>query len=606
MQSESLIVLSILGLTSLLFITKWVREDVVAVLALSALVLLGLVEPAEALSGFGSNAVVSIVALLIVSAGLVRSGAVNWIAARIQDLAGGKKKFLLILSFLIPGILSGFINIVGAVSVLIPLLLRIAKKNDIHPSKLLMPAVASGMAGANLSLIGASHNLVVNDLIQNWDLRAFDFFEFSLVGIILVAATVLYSRLLGPHLLKVKAEAPPKPQKESDQEIVGAYRLQARIWEVWIQPEAEAVGKPLSALSIESRYGLSVIMVLRQGRRLLNEDHEVRLDRDDVLLVGGRQQRVNELCRDFQGFFLMGQPDLEKEFSWSTCGVLELVVPPRSTAVGRTLQDLRIKERFGLTGVALWRGGQPVRTETNTLPLQQGDGVLLFGPRRNARAFEAEPQFQYVRGSKRDEAPKELWWLMPISVLIFLGVILSAALNLMPIAVAALAGAGAMVLAGVLDANQIYEKVQWSTIVLIGAMYSFGGAMEESGAAEQLAHLLSVSLNHFNPLVGLLVVGGVCMALTQPLHNAVVAVIMTPVALDFANSINANPRAFAVAVIVGASATFLMPVGHPASVLVQKPGSYRPKDYFVFGIGPCLIALATIGIVVPWIWPFDQ
>ena len=234
------------------------REDVVAVLALSALVLLGLVEPAEALSGFGSNAIVSIVALLIVSAGLVRSGAVNWIAARIQDLAGGKKKSLLILSFLIPGILSGFINIVGAVS------------------------------------------------------------------------------------------------------------------------------------------------------------------------------------------------------------------------------------------------------------------------------------------------------------------------------------------------------------VLIGAMYSFGGAMEESGAAEQLAHLLSVSLNHFNPLVGLLVVGGVCMALTQLLHNAIVAVIMTPVALDFANSINANPRTFAVAVIVGASATFLMPVGHPASVLVQKPGSYRPKDYFIFGIGPCLIALATIGIVVPWIWPFDQ
>lgn len=326
---------------SLIFITKWVREDVVAVLALSALILLGLVEPAEALSGFGSNAVVSIVALLIVSAGLVRSGAVNWIAARIQDLAGGKRKSLLILSFLIPGILSGFINIVGAVSVLIPLLLRIAKKNDIHPSRLLMPAVASGMAGANLSLIGASHNLVVNDLIQNRGLRAFDFFEFTLVGIIFVAATVLYSRLAGPHLLKEKPEAPPKSEKESDQEIVGAYRLQARIWEVWIQPESK-------------------------------------------------------------------------------------------------------------------------------------------------------------------------------------------------------------------------------------------------------------------------VVGGVCMALTQPLHNAIVAVIMTPVALDFANSINANPRAFAVAVVVGASATFLMPVGHPASVLVQKPGSYRPKDYFIFGIGPCLIALATIGIVVPWIWPFGQ
>jgi di/tricarboxylate transporter len=300
----------------------------------------------------------------------------------------------------------------------------------------------------------------------------------------------------------------------------------------------------------------------------------------------------------------LGHPNQQDEFPASSGELIETVVPPRSRVIGKTLVDLDLREETCLTGIAIWRDEGPIRTDVGQTPLEEGDALLLYGPREQTRSYEPEPDFLWLQEPRKEEAPRELRHLGKWAALIMAGVITVSALDILTIPVAALGGAALMVLIGVLTPKLLYENVEWRTIVLVGGMYPLGLALEESGAAELISNLLVDTLGVLGPLATMLGVTVLAMLLTQSLHGAAVAVIMTPVALDSAALLDVDPRGFAVAVIAGAAATYLLPVGHPAPLLVQRPGGYQTKDYMKFGSGLVVISLLVIAVLIPLVWPF--
>ena len=598
MEADILLVLAILGVAVALFITEWLRPDVTALLALVALYAAGLVDAGQALAGFGSEAVITIAGLLVMGEGLVRTGVVRWFADRLRRVAGDGEWRLAVASTLVPGLLSGFINVVAAVTVFIPAVLRMALKAGASHTRLLMPMACVSLLGANLSLIGASHNLVVDSLLTRAGERGFGFFEFTPVGLVLVAAAVVYSlllrRLLPAHVREAR-------QRKSD-ELTAAYDLEDRLWEVLVKDDQE---RDLSELGIGHEYGLTILTVLRGDDRRPVPRHSIPLESDDVLLVAGRRERVEALVEGVPGLALVGEPRHDAPVTVSNAELVEVMVAPRSGAAGRSPKDLEIRERTGLTVVAIWREGTPLRTDVGNQELREGDALLLFGSRRRTRSFDPAPDFLWVRRPRVPEAPLELRRLRPAAALLFLAVILVAAAGWLPVAVAALAGAAGMTLLGAVDARRAYAAIDWRVVVLIAAMLPMGDALVESGTAGLLAHLLTAGLAPWGPLAVLMGVAACTMLLTQPLHNVVVAVIMTPVALQAAATVGADPRGFAVAVLVGASANFLLPAGHPAPLLVKRAGGYRIRDYLRFGAGLNLVALAVIALMVPRLWPLD-
>jgi len=382
------------------------------------------------------------------------------------------------------------------------------------------------------------------------------------------------------------------------------YGFSEGLWELRVERGSEAEGRLFG--EIDDPDGLRLIARCREGDFSIVEDADRPLEADDVLLVHGKEAALRELCRNWKGMTLTGRPKLEDRFSWSAFEVAELVVPPRSQVIGKTLNKVGLQDRAGLTALALWRGGRPLGNEALRTPLREGDGILLFGTRERAREFEPNPDFLWSRAPRKIEAPEHLRRLAVPATLIFLSVIAAAAFDLLPISVAALAGASGMVLLGILSPKEAYERIEWRTLVLIAGMYPVGAALQETGAAGVMADLISRTAGQMGPRAVLLAIGACSIVLTQFLHHAVVAVVMTPVALGVAHSLGGNPKAVAVAVIVGTSANFLLPVGHPAPLLVQDPGGYSNRDYLRYGIGLVCLVLGVLVLLVPWLWPWTS
>jgi di/tricarboxylate transporter len=604
MTLEAGVVFAILAGALILFVSGWVRPDIVALLVLTLLVMAGLLPAEEALSGFASDAVIATAGLLILSAGLVRSGVMRWIAKQLNSIAGSGPVGLVALSTVFPGILSGLVSDIGTVSLFIPVILRLARKYDVSRRRLLLPLAMAVLAGGNLTLIGSSHNLVVNSLMQEAGLPELGFFEIAPIGAALVISFALYTFFLGRYLLPDGEAELDRPKGPFDQALIEAYGLNDRLWEVWVGDESSVGGRAVHELELGEDYGLNLLTVVRDEKNRLVTGGDMQVATDDTLLIEGRRERVQAFAEAHPRLKLMGHPRQQEFFPASNAELIEVVVPPRSRVVGRTLVELNLRAESGLNAVAIWRENQPHRTDVGEMALEAGDAVLLYGSRDHSRSFDPGQAFLWLHRPYEEAAPRELRHLGPWAFIIMLLVILGSALELVPISVASLAGSAAMVLLGILSPKSLYEHVEWRTVVLIGAMYPLGLAMEVTGASQIIATLLLETFGTFGPLVALLSMLIVSMLLTQPLHGAAVVIIMTPIAFATAASLDVEPRAFLIAVIVGAASTYLLPVGHPAPLLVRGPGNYEPRDYVKFGVGLVVITLAMSGVLLPWIWPF--
>lgn len=601
MTGEIATVLGILLIAVALFVSERLRPDLVALLVLLAVILTGLVEPDQAFASLGSPPVITVGAIFIVSHGLHCSGVAHAIGRRISALAGKNPTRLTVLIMVTVGLLSAFMNNIGATAVLLPAIVGLSRQAKISPSKLLIPLSFASLSGGMLTLIGTPSNLLVNAALYEAGLEVLDLFEFAPIGAVLLGLNILYMVLFGRKLLPDRAGTPPFTAAGSN-ELTETYSLGERLFRIRIPAGSQLIGRALIDSHLRDTWSLNVLAVEHGTEEILDPSPDTVLHRGDVLLLEGDLEAFRQ--RDVKPYL-----EILPDRTWedhhlvsADIGLHEVVVAPRSAFAGRTLIETDFREKYGVSVVGIWRGDRPILTDLGERPLQIGDALLLQGARQKIHILEREPDFLFLDQAAAEQArlqPK----MAPLAIAALALMIISVITGWLDLPTATVLAAALMILSGVLKMEEAQRAIELRAVFIIAAMIPLGLAMEQSGAAEYLANLVVQLFGRLGPtgvLAGITVFAGLAV---QVMSNSTTAVLITPIALNAASSLNVNPTPFAVAVALGASAAFLTPIAHQSNLLVMGAGGYRFLDYTKAGIGIWLLYLIAATLLIPILFP---
>ncbi|MBT3240501.1 MAG: SLC13 family permease [Chloroflexi bacterium] len=772
------ITLLILFLSIILFISEKIRADIIALMVLIALSISGLVTPTQALAGFSSPAVITVWTMFILSAGLTRTGVAGWLGRRLIKISGNKTTRLLLVIMLITIFLSAFMNNVGVIALLLPVILDISRRNKIPRSKLLMPLAFSTLFGGMITLIGTPANILVNDALLSFNFQELKLFDFAPVGIAVSVAGILYilifsrwllpnrnpaseyqhglhemeeafaiedrlfvlripeeSRLAGkpikdsrlgaalgisvigivrdevtilapdplsnleendrllvtgrpdkllslinsehliieeknvpieyitsPNISLVELELNPqssligktledigfrqkyganvmafwrnnkpirtnletKPLRQNDLLLIQAkntdialiqqtpdfsisethkakaYHLNERLNIFSIPEKSSLIGKSLGESHLGDAFGMGVMAIIRNGEKTLMPESEEKIQEGDELIAKGRMKDIDaieslqELEIDYDA-----HPGLE-DIQSDQIGTVEIMLSPQTTLVGKTLRQIKFREKYGISVLGIWRAGRPRRFNIRDIPLRFGDALLTFGPKDKQVLLADEPDFLILTD---EVSPAPHTEKAKMAGVIMLGVVILAGTGVLSIAIASMLGFTLMILTGCLSMNEAYRSIDWRAIFIIAGMLPLGVAMQTSGTAQFLAEQVILLTSAYN---GYVQVGGLFLLTalaSQFMPNAVITVLMAPIALVTAGQLGFNPQAILILVAIAASSSFLSPVAHPSNILIMGPGGYKFGDFFKFGFLLIPIVLIVTLLVLPLFWP---
>lgn len=600
MDLPGIATLALLGIAIALFISGRLRADLVALLVLVTLAVTGIITPQEAFSGFSRSAVITILAIFILTGGLYRTGATRTLSRSLLRLAGGRTGRRLVVIIMLAGAtLSLLMNTIAAAAVLLPAVMGISRQTRIPPSKLLIPLAYATLLGGMATLL-TTVNILVSTGLRDQGLAPFGLFDFAPVGVPIALAGIVYMALLGLNLLPQRSTTEHLARlRRMRTDLADLYGLRENLFEVRVRPDSPLRGRRLAESGLSERLKLNVVAVIRDGSRQLAPSPNMVLQPDDTLLVEGPSGVVGELTR--HGLILAKEPGAEGEELTSEEVVLtEVALSPHADVIGKTLKDIRFREKFGLSVLAIWREGQPLRVGLSDIPLHFGDALLVQGRRERLDVLRTDPDFLVLEeGDVEGIRPGKAL----VSVVIMGLALALAALNVLPLAEATLAGAALMVLSGCLTMDEVYQSIEWSAIFLIAGILPLGIAMTKTGAAAQLSAWLIGPLAPLGPLAVVAGLFALTAGLTQVMSGVATVVVMTPIALSAAAGLHANPHAFAMAVALAGSTAFLTPMGHPVNVLVMGPGGYSFRDYVRVGLPLTVLTFIVMLIVLPIAWP---
>jgi di/tricarboxylate transporter len=590
MTPEILLTLGIIVAAVALFATEKLRVDMIALLVLLTVALTGLVTPEQAFSGFSSPAVITVWAVYIVSGGLFRTGVADMLGERITRLAGNSEPRLIAVIMLASGTMSAFMNNIGAAAVLLPAVVGISRQAKVPLSRLLIPLSFASLMGGNMTLIGTPPNILATSILAERGFESFEFFDFTPMGAIVFASGILYMVLVGRHLLPIRQTA---EERQTEQ-------LREYISEVRVLPDSPLSGKTLADSRLGSDFDLSVLAILREGQLQTGLHRETRLLADDLLFVEGEAATLLK-AKDELGLAIEAEPELALEQLGSEdFHLVEATLAPRSNIAGRTLRGMRFRDRYGFTALAIWRQGEVLTQRLIDVRLRFGDALLLKGPRYRLPALQESNDFLVLEPVMMELRRRNKAWVAVGAMAL---VLLLTTLFKIHISTALVIGSVIMILAGCLTMDEAYQSIEWRSVFLIAGMLPLGLAMENTGTARYLADQIVGLLGNLGPLAvlaGIYVMAGL---ITEPMSNAAATVLMVPIAIDVAVELGASPQAFVLATVIGASTSFLTPVGHQANVLVLGPGGYRFLDYTRVGwLLNVVILIATL-IFLPMLWP---
>lgn len=592
MTPEIILTLSIIVVALLIFATEKLRVDVVALLVLITVGLTGLVEPKEVFSGFSNSAVITVWAVYIVSGGLFNTGVADYMGRFILYLSGTNEMRLIAVIMIVCGTMSAFMNNVGATAMLLPAVVSISWQTKIPVSKLLIPLSFSSLLGGGITLIGTPANILATNIVTERGLPTFGFFDFAPVGIAVFAAGILYMIVVGRHLLPVRQ--PPIDKKITNQ-------LRSYLFEARVLADGKLAGLSLLESRLGADYDLTVVGIARDKKIKKALHRNTIIQADDILLIEGSVDKLMS-AKDALGLAVANekQNGLESVDPDQDDDVIEATLAPRSSMVGRTLQSIQFRDRFGFTVLAVQREGEMITKRLRSIKLQFGDNMLLQGPRDRIPALQQGNDFLVLEAIN---IPKDVKHKMPLAIAILVSVIGLVIFAGLDISLAMVMGAVAMVLTGCLSIEEAHESIDWRTVFLVAGMLPLGLAMESTGTARFIADLMLGAIGTWGPYAAL---GGVYLLaalVTQPMSNAAAMVLVVPIAIDTAHTLGANHLAFVLAVVVGGVTSFLTPVGHKANVLVFGPGGYKFFDYGrVGGLLTVVIFIVTM-FVLPIFFP---
>ncbi|MFN3705848.1 MAG: SLC13 family permease [Thermoflexales bacterium] len=582
-----------------LMLSNRVRPDLVALGIALSLGLSGVITPGETFSGLSSSAVVTIIGIFILAQGLQRTGVTRVFGRFVARVTRGGERGMIAWVMGSGAFLSLFMQNIAAAAVLLPGTVDAVKRLRLMPSKVMMP-LAFGTALGGMATLLTTANIVVSDALIVAGQRGYGLFDFVLVGGPVALAGMLFMLVRGHQLLPARdpSELDVAAARRSD--LAASYELFDRLNHVYVPPTCSLVNRRIADSGIGKLYGLSVMAILRNGRKLLAPQPSEFIRAHDTLILIGRRERAEQLA-ECGAVVKSADLPIADELVTDDISLVEVVLAPRSRAVGQTLQQLRFREKFGANVLAIWHGGRSMRTDLATIPLEFGDAMLVHGSREAISLLQSDSDFLVLRSPAGDELP-----IRPrraaVAVLILAVTLLVAALELVPVALAMMGGALAMVAAGCLSLDEAYRAVEWRAVFLIASLLPVSVAMQRTGIADALGRGVVDLLARWGPLAvgtGLLVLTA---ALTQVMSGQVTAVVLTPVAISAAQAIGSDPRAIAMFVALGCSITFILPTAHPVNAFVMGAGGYMASDYPRVGVPLALLCLILIPPLIAVVW----
>jgi di/tricarboxylate transporter len=580
-----------------LFIWNRIRVEVVGLMVMAALILSGLVSIREGISGFANEAMLTVGAMFVLSAGLVRTGAIDVLGQWIARLAGKSEFRLLLVSVLLVIPLSAFINNTPVVVVMVPLVLGLSRKIGARPSKLFMPISYGSQLGGTLTLIGTSTNLLVAGLVLELGVERIRLFDITPPATVLMVLGLIYLLTVGRWLTPVREPA--------FGDLLSAYELREYVSALIVRDDSPLVDRSIGELRFGQTYGLYIVAVDRPDGRISGPGPGTVIHAGDALIVRGRVE-------DITGIRAKARVEIaapEKDFGWHEEGVAgeeerrlaEVMVPPRSRVVGRNLRDLNFRGRYGVPVLAIQRHGEPIKQRMRDVLLEPGDLLLVQATPHALRRIHEGHDLALLGPL---EVPARRIRKLKFSIPIIAAVVALAAFGIMPILVSALLGTIAMFLTGCVRPEEAYEEVDWMVLILLGSIIPLGIAMQNTGAADFLARQLLVLTLPLGLLGTLAAFYLLTSILTELISNNAAAVVVTPLAVATAVGLDVSPLPFIIAVMIAASNAFMTPIGYQTNTFIYGPGGYRFSDFVIVG-GPLnLLMLVAATLVIPFFFPF--
>jgi len=588
---QVMLVLGVAAGAVYLFITEKVRIDVTALLVLVALLVLGLVSPTRTLYGFANPATGTVACMFVLSAGLGRTGLVDWLARWLDKLAGtGERRLVLVVCVAIAVISTVVVN-TATVAIFLPVAMVLAKRRKIAESRVLMPLSFASQFGGVCTLVGTSTNILVNSIAVSAGLAAFGLFEFARLGIVMACVGVVYLVIAGKWLL---------PRRQGSPERIDKYRLSDYLAELRVGEDSSLKGQSWEAGEAAREHDVRLIKMIRNDKTMW-QSGQMLIEEGDILLLQGDADRLMKVKDNYNLETRAEDSMQDQKLSSDEVKLVEALVPPGSTFVGRTIEASFLPERFGCTVLAAQRRGRALRQRLGQVGLAANDSLLLQCDVSKIQRILRSPNLivtsELTELSLRKE--KALF-----AVIILGGVLALAAAGLIPILIATLIGATAMVATGCLSIEEAYRAIDWKIIFLLGGILPLGLALETTGAASWITDKLLGPAVSYGPVAVLAALYITTAALTEAMSNNAAAVLLAPIAISVAGIMDIDPRPLLVAITFAASTSFATPVGYQTNTMVYAPGGYRFSDFSKLGIPLNLIFWALAVLLIPRFWPF--
>ncbi len=582
-----IIVLAIVCFAIVLFITEWVEIDVTAMLVMVLLLISGILTPAEALSGFSHEGTITVFALLLLSLGLQSTGVVNWIGNKMERITGTRELRMMTVLSTVVAFASAFVSNTAVVAILLPVVDRLAKFANVSASRLLMPLSFAAMIGGSITLIGSSTNIIVSSIHERHTGEPFGVFEFASLGLILFLGYLIYLFAFGRLII---------PDHKQEDGLTKQYELESFLSQVVVNPDSPLIGKHILSTSLVTRHRVLVLNIIRDGTNVWLPDQVEKVEVNDVLVIKSRADVLLSLQNQLK-LQIVKDVDLDdKELTSEDAVLIEAVIGRNSFLVGKTISKVDWRHMFSAIPLALRRSGAPVSIRVRESVIQFGDVILFEARRSKLHLFHNSPDFIVLGRVKKQNLRKDKIF---ISCAIVIASILCAALGIFPLVTAALLGCVLLLLTGSVSMRYVYRKMEWRIYFLLAGILPLGIAIEKTGASKLLAKSMLMALGDASPALIISVLFLLTTVLTSFISNNATAILLAPIAIDMATSMNLDPKAYLVAVMFAASTSFLTPLGYQTNMLIYGAGQYKFSDFVKVGGGLTLLVWLLASYFIP-------
>lgn len=592
MSFEIILVFGLLALAFFLFTTEYISFDISALIILVLLMATGILNLKEGLAGFSHPATLTVTFMFILSEGIRSTGVLgvvgDYFTRKIQEnYWTGLLQMLVFVSFA-----SAFINNTAVVVIFIPIVIGIAAKINVSPSKLLMPLSFAGILGGICTLIGTSTNILVSSIVQDQGMEQMSMFDFSPMGIVLWASGLIYMMIIGIRMI---------PSRRKNEELTSEYKIQNYLTDVIIEPGSNLINEVFDQEILTNRLDLDVLRIFKDNIDSSAQRTKVLIESGDILRIRGSADEIKKLINRDHISLKPTSKWRDYDLKRGRDTLVEAVVAPESPLVGRSLNTINFTDRSKAIPLAIRHDGATKRENLQNINLNAGDVILLIMSREQLAEVDADPSFVVASEVGITPNRKNKTWIV---LLTLLGVVVTAALNIFPIVVSAITGVIVLLLTKSVTAEEAFNSVNWKIIILLAGVIPLGTAMDKSGAAQLIAEQVVFVLDDFGPRAVLSGIFLLTMGITAIMSNNASAALLIPIAIKTAEHLHVNPYPFIFAVTYAASLSFITPFGYQTNTLIYGIGNYKFTDFTKIGAPLNLIFWILATLLIPFFWPF--